>query len=103
MDKPKCKLCGTAHYLNEDHLFSDTKSRQSSGKLLATRVDTVEGKLVPAGGGSARRESVRVGNRPRRQGHCPTCTCEGRKVYPSAAERQRAYRERQTKGKKENP
>ena len=71
-EAPKCKLCGARHLLSEPHAFlsKPIESRQDATKLMRNAV-----KLMPTG---------------ETRKHCKTCRC-----YPmTAAERQKAYRER---------
>lgn len=66
MDKIKCKLCGAKHLLSEPHVFRDEPADHL-------------------------RELTKMVVGPKR---CPTCGHLRRRVYDSAAERQRAYRGR---------
>jgi len=82
MDKPKCRLCGEKHYATEPHVFSDqaTKPRQRKAKTDDT--------VTPAASDTVTEGGLLIHR------HCPTCSCGGKKVYASHAERQRAYRNR---------
>ena len=70
MEKVLCRICGSRHNAWESHKFTKVTADE--------KVETV---IVPKSRNSGTR-------------HCPTCRCEGKRVYDSAAERQRAYRER---------
>jgi hypothetical protein len=39
MSAPKCRLCGHAHWTNEDHVFPDTPSRVTKKALASEAVD----------------------------------------------------------------
>jgi len=73
MEAPKCRFCGARHYAMQPHVFNNaTEPRTKPVKLAAPIVkETIPQAL-----------------------HCPTCQCNGKRVYKSAAERQKAYRER---------
>jgi hypothetical protein len=67
MEAPKCRLCGQKHMLSEPHVFKDAE----------LHVVTEIAKAI--------NEAATM-----KQRHCPTCRC-----FPmTAAERQKAYRER---------
>ncbi len=76
MDAPKCKLCGVKHLLSEPHAFDDTKQVRSQGFKRGYRLPAEQSMIT----------AVAVK-------HCKTCRC-----FPmTAAERQKAYRERHKK------
>jgi len=69
MKKSICKLCGNPHSTWEPHVFS-------APSFVAPKTPLP---VMPS------RVTVK---------HCPTCTCEEKRVYKTSAERQAAYRER---------
>ena len=85
MKKSICKLCGNPHSTWEPHVFS------TPNPLAAAPVTELQpsGKPPKAPVTPSRVTESRVTVK-----HCPTCTCEEKRVYKTRAERQAAYRER---------
>ncbi len=83
----KCKLCGELHTLSEPHVFGDSKPLAAkSGGPVTSRLIERDDPGTP--GKQSRPMTGRSGI------HCRTCTCGEKQVYKSAAERQKAYRDR---------
>ncbi len=76
MEAPKCKLCGERHALSESHVFK----LEPKSEPVKIRVEKVEKAKF------SMEKSTVLGTLK----HCRTCRC-----FPmTAAERQKAYRER---------
>ncbi len=70
MEAPKCKLCGVKHLLSEPHAFSKEDAELGRRKAMPIAAE--------------------INHTWETRKHCKTCRC-----FPmTAAERQKAYRER---------
>ncbi len=86
MENPKCKLCGERHALSEPHVFKPEPKRES----VKVKVEKVEKPSnMPTSEQVNREWQTRI--------HCPTCTCEKKRLHASSADAQRAYRQRRKK------
>ncbi len=81
MEAPKCKLCGAKHLLSESHVFLSSEPIDYFAKNISEAMPVV-----------AMPQAAEVNKEWETRKHCPTCTCK--RVYKTAAERQKAYRER---------
>src|SRR3990172_6418468 len=91
MERPKCRLCGTRHYGYEPHEFGVTR-KDSAIKPVTTRQKAV----TPVTQSVTHSVTPVTEVTHKRLHNCPMCRCT--KVYPSNAEKQRAYRERKANG-----
>lgn len=94
MEEPKCRLCGARHSLREPHQFEGDKSKAKA----VSRVTPADFEKLDEI--MAESEEIQQRNAERRERlgmttkHCPTCQCPGKRLYSSAAEKQKAYRQR---------
>ncbi len=84
MEAPKCKLCGAKHHFREPHAGFKLEPKKEPVNWLAKTPNEIKEAMatIPIAAEVNEAWSTRK--------HCPTCRC-----YPmTAAERQKAYRER---------
>ncbi len=80
MENPKCRFCGERHSLLEEHVYK----MEPNHPIEANRPSPRKAEPMPI--------AAEINKAWETRKHCPTCTCK--RVYKSAAERQKAYRER---------